>query len=89
MHDIPLRLCVLIAKQFNIRPDRVPTTGRLNESLPFDSLETVELVLAIESEFDIEISDFEVGAVETFDDLVACVRATLDRSLPLVALQAA
>jgi acyl carrier protein len=43
--------------------------------LGFDSLDIVDLALALEDEFDIEVSDEEAGSFKTVEDIVAFVNS--------------
>lgn len=42
--------------------------------LAFDSIDEVELVMAVEDEFDIELTDEECDGIRTFGELMALVR---------------
>ena len=56
-----------------ISPNRVRGGAALVADLGATSLDFVELVMAVEDEFDIEISDIEADKLVTPDDLVALV----------------
>mgnify|MGYP001116412479 CR=1 FL=1 len=47
----------LISKQLALDPDEVKEDSRIIEDLDADSLDVVELMMAIEEEFDIEVPD--------------------------------
>jgi len=49
--------------------------ARLKEDLKYDSLTVLELVLELESTFDLEIDPTEVKNFKTFGDVVAMVQA--------------
>ena len=53
---------------------------RLTEDLGFDSLDMVELVIAMEELRDIEISDDDLGGVTTLGGLVDAIEAATVRS---------
>lgn len=52
--------------------DKVKATTTLDE-LGTDSLDRVELLMAVEEEFDIEIDDNAINGTTTFDDVVTLV----------------
>ena len=47
----------IIAEQLGVKPDEVTTEASFIDDLGADSLDTVELVMALEEEFGIEIPD--------------------------------
>jgi acyl carrier protein len=65
----------IVAAIFGISPDDVAGNADLVKDLGATSLESVELVMAIEEAFDIEISDGEAAKVVTVDDLERLIRA--------------
>ena len=57
-----------------VEPDKVTKTARFGEDLEADSLDLVELVMALEEEFDIVVDEKELEGIETVGqayDLVA------------------
>lgn len=59
----------LIAQIVDVPPYRVVGSAALGADLGATSLDSVELVMAIEDEFRIEIADDQAAAVVTVDDL--------------------
>lgn len=51
------------------------------EDLGADSLDVVELVMAFEEEFDVEIPDEEAEAIGTIDDALAKIKEILARQV--------
>lgn len=72
MSDDDKRLARIIRKELNYDGPLEPST-RFSEDMGADSLDTVEYVMAIEEEFDIEIEDRDV-AWSTYGDLVAYMK---------------
>lgn len=59
----------IIADQLEV--DRSKLTGETTfEDIDADSLDIVELVMALEEEFDLEISDQEIENIKTVGDVV-------------------
>ncbi len=63
----------IIAEQLNIDEDRVSLDTHLMKDLEADSLDAVEIIMAIEDEFDIEIPDEEAEAFQSVGDIVKYV----------------
>jgi acyl carrier protein len=62
------RLIEIIAKQLGVDEDNVTADASFMEDLGADSLDTVELVMALEEEFDIEIPDSDAEKIQTVQD---------------------
>ena len=69
MEDIKPRLVELIAMNLDIDESRVTDDASFIDDLGADSLDTVELVMALEEEYDIEIADEEAEVLKTFGDV--------------------
>jgi len=75
----------LVAQVIGIPPDKVVASAALGADLGATSLDSVEIVMAIEDEFEIEISDDRAAAVVTVEDLEALVRHLQAARRPTVA----
>ena len=62
------RLIEIIAKQLGVDEDNVTADASFMEDLGADSLDTVELVMALEEEFDLEIPDSDAEKIQTVQD---------------------
>ncbi len=60
----------LIAKSFKLDPETITDEKSFSDDLGADSLETVELVMALEEEFGIEISDEDAEKIRTVGNAV-------------------
>ena len=65
------RLVEIIAKQLGVDEDNVTADASFMEDLGADSLDTVELVMALEEEFDIEIPDSDAEKIQTVQDALS------------------
>jgi acyl carrier protein len=65
MSDIEARVKKIIAEQLGVAEAEVTHTKSFVADLGADSLDTVELVMALEDEFDIEIPDEEAEKITT------------------------
>lgn len=57
MADIAERVHKIIEKELGVNPEQITPEASFIDDLGADSLDTVELVMAFEEEFDMEISD--------------------------------
>lgn len=64
------RVKQIVAEQLGVDEDQVTTEASFMDDLGADSLDTVELVMALEEEFDIEISDEDAEKIQTVQDAV-------------------
>jgi acyl carrier protein len=60
----------IVAEQLGVDEDQVTPEASFMDDLGADSLDTVELVMALEEEFDIEISDEDAEKIQTVQDAV-------------------
>ena len=58
------------AEQLGVKADEVKSEAKFVEDLGADSLDTVELVMALEEEFGIEIPDDDAEKAKTVGDVV-------------------
>ncbi|MBD2512403.1 acyl carrier protein [Nostoc muscorum FACHB-395] len=65
MYTIEERTRKLISEQLGIKEEEITPNASFVEDLGADSLDTVELRMALEEEFDIEITDEEAKKIST------------------------
>ncbi len=70
MADIESRIRDIIVNELGVEPSKVTAEASFVEDLGADSLDTVELVMAFEEEFGIEIPDEDAEKMETVGDAV-------------------
>jgi acyl carrier protein len=72
---IEQRVADIIAEQLGVSKEEVVPEASFIDDLGADSLDIVELVMAMEEEFDIEIPDDDAEKIQTIGDAIAYVRA--------------
>lgn len=75
MSDIQERVIKMVAEQLGVKEDDVKTTSSFVEDLGADSLDTVELIMALEEEFDAEIPDEDAEKIATVQDAITYIDA--------------
>jgi acyl carrier protein len=65
MSDIEQRVKKIVAEQLGAKEEDVKNASSFVDDLGADSLDTVELVMALEEEFDCEIPDEEAEKITT------------------------
>jgi acyl carrier protein len=60
----------VVVEQLNVNPDEVKEESKFVEDLGADSLDVVELVMALEEKFDIEIPDEDAEKIATVTDAI-------------------
>ncbi|MBL9169325.1 MAG: acyl carrier protein [Verrucomicrobiales bacterium] len=68
--SIEERVKAIIVEQLNVNPDQVTPDAKFIEDLGADSLDTVELVMALEENFGNEIPDEEAEKLQSVGDVV-------------------
>jgi acyl carrier protein len=75
MSDIESKIIKITAQTLGIEESKVTSESRFVNDLGADSLDTVELMMAIEAEFDCNIPDEEASKIVTISDAVNYVVA--------------
>ncbi len=65
----------IVVDQLEVEAEQVTPEASFANDLGADSLDTVELVMALEEEFDIEIPDEEAEKITTLKEAIAYVEA--------------
>lgn len=65
----------IIAEQLGVEEDEIKMDSSFVDDLGADSLDIVELVMALEEEFDIEIPDEDAEKVSIVGDVVEYIKA--------------
>ncbi len=63
----------IIAEQLGINEDDIAAESSLSDDLGADSLDIVEIAMALEDEFEVEISDADIDNIDTVKDFTSFV----------------
>ena len=64
------KIRTIIAEQLGVKPEEVTPTASFVDDLGADSLDTVELIMALEEEFNVEIPDEDAEKMKTVGDAI-------------------
>lgn len=68
------RVLGVIAKQAGYRAGEIKLESRFIDDLDCDSLDAIEIVMALEEEFEVRIDDDEIDAITTVAEAVAFMK---------------
>lgn len=74
---VEVRVKGIIKEQLGVKEDEVVNDASFVDDLGADSLDTVELVMALEEEFDMEIPDEEAEKITTIQQAIDYIEAHL------------
>ena len=73
MSSVEERVIAMVAEQLGVKEEDVQLNSSFVEDLGADSLDTVELIMALEEEFDAEIPDEDAEKISTVQDAVTYI----------------
>jgi acyl carrier protein len=74
-NDVFEKVKAIIVKQLNVDATKVTLESSFMDDLGADSLDTVELVMAFEEEFGVEIPDEQASKIQMVKDAVDFIKA--------------
>ena len=77
MSSIEERVAKMVAEQLGVKEDDVKPASSFVEDLGADSLDTVELIMALEEEFDTEIPDEDAEKIATVQSAIDYINKNL------------
>jgi len=73
----------LVARQKNLNPDSISATASFVDDLGFDSLDSVELAMNVEKEFDIKVTEADEERLSNVSQYVAFIEQAIAPSAAL------
>ena len=73
MSTVEQQVKAIVAEQLGVKTEQVTNAASFVDDLGADSLDTVELVMALEEEFEIEIPDEDAEKITTVKDAVSYI----------------
>ncbi len=74
MSDIADRVKKIVVEHLGVDEDKVTDSASFIDDLGADSLDTVELVMAFEEEFNLEIPDDAADKIQTVSDAITFIK---------------
>ena len=71
------RVTKVIVDRLNVEEEKVTLTASFRDDLGADSLDVVELVMELEDEFDMEISDEDAEKIATVGDAITYIESKI------------
>lgn len=78
-NEIEVRVKKIVVEQLGVKDDEVTTDASFVDDLGADSLDTVELVMALEEEFETEIPDEDAEKIVTIKDAVNYIVSRMEK----------
>ncbi len=75
MSEIEAKVKKIIEEKLSVNADQITNSARFAEDLKADSLDTVELVMALEDEFGLDIPDEEAEKIKTVQNAIDYITA--------------
>ncbi len=79
MSTVEERVKKIVIEQLGVKEDEVRNDASFVDDLGADSLDTVELVMALEEEFETEIPDEEAEKISTIQEAIDYIESHLEK----------
>ncbi len=79
MSTVEQRVKKIVSEQLGVKEEEVTNEALFVDDLGADSLDTVELVMALEEEFETEIPDEKAEKIETVQDAINYINEHLNK----------
>lgn len=77
MADVKQKVTEIIVKKLGVEESQVTDTASFTKDLGADSLDTVELIMEFEKEFDISIDEADAEKIQTVGDVINYLNSKL------------
>ena len=75
MSEIEVKVKKIIEEKLSVNADQITNEAKFAEDLKADSLDTVELVMALEDEFGLDIPDEDADKIKTVKDAISYIES--------------
>ena len=81
MSSIEQRVKAIVAEQLGVKEEEVTNDSSFVDDLGADSLDTVELVMALEEEFSLEIPDEDAEKITSVGDAIEYIKTNSKKAV--------
>ena len=74
METVDNEVLQIISKQLKTKPEKLLLNHNLSVDLGADSLDAIEIIVSLEEQFDVEISDNEAENIKTISDVISLIK---------------
>lgn len=74
METVDNEVIQIISKQLKTKPEKLLLNHNLSVDLGADSLDAIEIIVSLEEQFDVEISDNEAENIKTISDVISLIK---------------
>lgn len=78
MSSVEEKVKKIIEEKLSVNTDQITNEAKFAEDLKADSLDTVELVMALEDEFGLDIPDEEADKIKTVQNAIDYISTKMD-----------
>jgi len=78
MADIKARITDIIVNKLGVEESQITEEASFTKDLGADSLDTVELIMEFEKEFDLTIEDDEAESIQTVGNVISFISKSLN-----------
>ena len=78
MADVKEKVVSIIVEKLGVNPEDVVETASFTNDLGADSLDTVELIMEFEKEFNVSIPDDQAEKISTVGDVLKYIEENID-----------
>jgi acyl carrier protein len=75
MADLKQKVTEIIVKKLGVEESQVTDTANFTKDLGADSLDTVELIMELENEFNVSIEDSDAEKIQTVGDIITFINS--------------
>ena len=72
------RVKMIVCEQLGVDEDEIAMESNFLEDFGADSLELIDLIMALETEFDIEVPEEDIEEMQTVSDVVSYIKNHTD-----------
>ena len=69
---------MIVSEQLGVDEEAITAESNFLEDFGADSLELIDLIMALEAEFDIEVPEEDIEGIETVADVIAYIKSHTD-----------